>query len=211
MDYLVIDLQKSAIDQKTSITTLLRKALFVAKKLKLNEFEIWINNELNGYKIFEDIPEYRLVHGELKGLNPYVGWIPTLFLGGSEMKNIITSRKVSDSITGLEYLMNTEGNQLCMLYPPEIEQKLGEMFDNYTQYKLFVSKSQYNSIIETVRTTVMNWAIKLEEDGILGEDMVFKEDEKQKAVQNNYTVNNFYGSVTNSQIQQHSNDSEQKI
>lgn len=29
---------------------LLRKAYLVARKLKLQEFEDWVNNELNGYK-----------------------------------------------------------------------------------------------------------------------------------------------------------------
>jgi hypothetical protein len=34
----------------------LRKAYIIARKLKVKDFELWINNELNGYKLDEKIP-----------------------------------------------------------------------------------------------------------------------------------------------------------
>jgi hypothetical protein len=52
--------------------------------------------------------------------------------------------------------------------------------------------------MSTVRNKILEWAIILEENGILGEDMTFSEEEKKVATTtptiNNYT-NNFYGEV----------------
>ena len=39
MSYLVIELQRSALDDSVTTINLLRKALVVAKKLKISEFE----------------------------------------------------------------------------------------------------------------------------------------------------------------------------
>ena len=71
MDGIVIELQREALDESITIEALLRKAYLVAKKLKLKEFEEWINQEQNGYK--NAVPEYRNVGGEIKAWNPYHG------------------------------------------------------------------------------------------------------------------------------------------
>jgi hypothetical protein len=205
MAYLVIDLQKSALDSQINTTNLLRKAFVVAKKLKLSDFENWISLELNGYSNKDaDIPDYRKVFGQLKGLNPLTGWIPTLLNVNAEMQELLLTRKVSDPISELEFLMNSKEESLCITYPDAVERQLGIMFGFQTKYQLFVSKSQFQGILESVRNVILNWALELECDGILGEEMIFNEVEKQVAVQKNYTVNNFYGDVSNSQIQQHS-------
>ena len=49
MAKIVIELQHEALKSNFDIMNLLRKAYLVARKLKLQEFEDWINNELNGY------------------------------------------------------------------------------------------------------------------------------------------------------------------
>jgi hypothetical protein len=210
MAYLVIELQKNTLDSEISTTNLLRKAFVVAKKLKLKEFEKWINLELDGYTNKDSvIPEYRKVYGELRAFNPYHGWIPTLF-DSREMQELCTMKKIPSSISELEFLMNTEGESLSISYPAEIEKQLGKSFDFEAKYSLFVGKSKFHYILETVRTTVMNWALELECDGILGEEMIFSEAEKQIAIEKNYTVNNFYGDVSHSQIQQHTKNSDQE-
>lgn len=60
------------------IRNLLRKAYLAARKLKLQEFEDWINHEWNGYKDLDKIPDYRLLRGELKAWNPDHGWISVI-------------------------------------------------------------------------------------------------------------------------------------
>ncbi|NEP10109.1 MAG: hypothetical protein F6K14_07810 [Symploca sp. SIO2C1] len=54
MGSLVIELQKDAYDPSVSALTLLRKALVVAKKLDIKEFQKWIDLELSGYTSTSD-------------------------------------------------------------------------------------------------------------------------------------------------------------
>lgn len=65
---LIIYLEQKALNNNISITDLLRTALAVAIKLDVQEFEEWINNELNGYKDVDSsmIPKYRFIAGEAK-------------------------------------------------------------------------------------------------------------------------------------------------
>lgn len=83
-----------------------------------------------------------------------------------------------------------------------------QIFNFNTKYKLVISPAQIYSILETVRNIILEWSLKLEEDGIVGEDMGFSEDEKEKAEKSNYTVNNFYGEISG-QIQQNTTNSTQ--
>ena len=96
-----------------------------------------------------------------------------------------------------------------MLFPSEVESMLAKMFQFETKYQLFIDKSQFNRILESVRTIILNWALELECDGILGEEMIFNSEEKEIANEKNYTINNFFGDVSNSNIQQHSNHANQ--
>lgn len=48
MEGIVLELEREALDENVSIEVLLRKAYLVARKLKLTDFEEWINNEQNG-------------------------------------------------------------------------------------------------------------------------------------------------------------------
>lgn len=208
MEYLVIDLQKSALDKDISTLTLLRKAFVVAKKLRIQEFEKWINCELNGYDNNEEIPKYREVLGEIKGLNPYKGWIPVL-IEDRELEEKICSKSVGEAISKLEYLMDNNENSLCITFQGDFEKKIGELVGVPTKYNLFVDKSQFKGILEAVTTIILNWALELEADGILGEELIFTSQEREIAVERNYTVNNFYGNISDSQIQQNTRDSNQ--
>lgn len=58
MSAIVLELQQDALNPSVSALNLLRKALVVATKLNIEEFQQWIELELNGYK-GAPIPEYR--------------------------------------------------------------------------------------------------------------------------------------------------------
>ena len=77
MNGIVLELQKEAMDSNADIESLLRKSYVIARKLKLLEFEEWIQCEQEGYGK-KEIPEYRMIQGQLKALNPVRGWIPVV-------------------------------------------------------------------------------------------------------------------------------------
>lgn len=76
---IVLELQKEIISSNCDIVNVLRKAHLIASKLKLTDFDQWIQYELDGYPDQqESCPEYRNIRGSLKAFNPRLGWIPAL-------------------------------------------------------------------------------------------------------------------------------------
>lgn len=79
-------------------------------------------------------------------------------------------------------------------------------------YELHFSKSAIVNIIEQVKNKILDWALLLEENGIRGENLQFSVEEKE-TVKNapqiiNY-VNNFFGDVKDSQMQEGTKQSSQ--
>lgn len=201
-DSIVIELQREAYNSKTSVSDLLRKAYIIAKKLKVSEFETWIDQELKGYKAGASVPDYRKISGEVKAWNPYNGWIP-LISDDVEMMNIMSKNRVIQSIPELESLLTaSDSNILMMQLPNKFQRKLSQMAEFDTNYNFHFGKSQIDQIINYVRSTILEWSLKLEADGILGEDMSFSSDERRAAKASRYTVNNYHGNISNSQFQQ---------
>jgi len=71
---------------------------------------------------------------------------------------------------------------------------------------LHISENQIHGILDVVRNTILNWAMKLEEEGILGEGLTFSHEEKQKA-QGNPSINigqfqGILGNVSDSNVTQ---------
>ena len=112
MAKIVIELQHEALKSDFDIMNLLRKAYLVARKLKLQEFEDWVNNELNGYKDLDKIPDYRLLRGEIKAWNPYHGWIPVILQNDNED---ITTHLASDSLANLLNVYENSENKNAIL------------------------------------------------------------------------------------------------
>ena len=91
MSSLILELQHEVMKPDCDILYALRKAHLIASKLRLAEFDAWIQNELNGYKMNQDgIPEYRRINGRLKAWNPYHGWIPVI-LDNTELEKMLSA------------------------------------------------------------------------------------------------------------------------
>lgn len=212
MSGIVIELQEEALDSNSDIVSLLRKAYLIARKLNLTDFEKWINNELNGYQDQNEIPEYRSVYGEVKGWNPYQGWIPVV-VDNNEMSNTLNHRMVTDSAAKLKSLLSGKGNYVTLPISGGANAMLSEWTGFETKYLFFFGINTLSDILEKVKNSILDWSITLEENGIMGEGLKFTNEEKSIAKTNttinNYYTNNFAGEVSNSQIQQGSKKSKQ--
>lgn len=82
-----------------------------------------------------------------------------------------------------------------------------------TKYALTIGTNPIYRIIERIRNIILDRSITLEENDILGDELQFSDMEKEIAnktpVINHYT-NNFYGTVSETQIQQATTNSEQQ-
>ncbi len=209
---IILDLQREALDVNADILSLLRKALLVSRKLKLNEFGQWIDSELNGYKSENMVPSYRNAHGELRGFNPYHGWI-SVIINDKHNEEMLTVRKIMDSIPRLQNFLGDKSKYICFDFPGEGNRIISGLTGFETKYSLFVCSIIVNDIIERVKNEILNWAITLEEKGIVGDGISFTMDEQIKACNDKEMVqyiSNFFGDVSHSQIQQGTNKSLQK-
>src|SRR5471030_2972553 len=130
----------------SDITSLLRKAYLVARKLNLKEFEKWIHDELNGYENQSEIPDYRRVFGEVKAFNPYRGWIPVI-VDNNEFSEILNSRLVPDSIPKLQSLINSDSDTLTISFVASANKLIGRYAGFETKYQLFICKNSLSDII----------------------------------------------------------------
>ena len=207
---IVIQLQAEAINESVDIETLLRKAYLVARKLQLTEFEKWISCEQNGYK--DNIPDYRIIGGEIKAWNPYHGWIPVVFDG--KTSDIFNKMPVALPIAAISDVYNDSNGNVGFTVPGEIAEILNKSNGFMpTKYSFQASKSELRKIISAVRNRILDWSILLEENGIVGEGLRFTDDELRTAheshVINNYT-SNLYSNADNTQIQQGGDGNQQQ-
>ncbi|WP_175773414.1 hypothetical protein [Paraburkholderia phenazinium] len=183
MASLVLDLQREALNTDGSVSSLLRMAYVAARKLGISDFEKWTYAELNGYKDGTDIPDYRVLTGTVKVFNPYYGWQPLRF-ADPKCSDRFSNRPIPDSVGKLESMLSENGKpgEFMISFIPEVERRLMDaMSPPVLQPATAISRSSVQTIIDTARNTVLEWSLKLEASGVLGENMTFSEDEKKRA------------------------------
>ena len=194
---LVQDLLKKALDTNISTSDLLRNAYTVAFKLNIPDLKQWINNELNGYKDANDLPDYRFVKGFMRSYNPYHGW-QDVTIKDTRLVRALEHLPIVDKISEIEKLIESK-EEIYRPLPLEMDSFFSRK--NYGMKALiFLGKQQLHGIVDSVCTKILNWSLILEQKGILGEEMTFSETERTAA--QNITINNFVGSVANAPLQQ---------
>lgn len=202
MTALVHELINMASDPAVSTGDLLRRALVAAHRLDAPELVDWIGAELNGYKDGE-IPDYRIIRGQLTVMNPVRGLIP-FRVRDIEAFEMLSRHPEMQSIPELEELARSEG-ELGRYFPPVVEQRLMQGMQFPMRPRLCFSTVQVKGIVEKVRNRILDWAIDLERRGVIGEGMTFTQKEKQTVQEQHY----HFGNVSGSQIQISSNGSTQ--
>ncbi|MEH7440648.1 hypothetical protein V7182_24665, partial [Neobacillus drentensis] len=182
MEAIILELQREAISSNSNISVLVRKALFVARKLKVTDFENWLVQEMNGYKVSarNETPDYREIVGQVQYFNPYHGWSPVI-IKDEKVVDLFERNKVAEPITELENLVNNNSEFLYLQLPQGIQNILIDYFQETAQFRLRFGMSQAKQIIDTVRNIILEWSLKLEEDGIVGEGLSFSDKEKEEA------------------------------
>ena len=207
MSSIVIDLQDEILSSDCDIVQILRRAHVIAVKLGLKEFDQWISYELNGYPDQNTCPDYRKIRGTLKAFNPYHGWIPAVITDG-ELETVICEKKISNSISEIITLCKNPESRLVYEFPGDQVEHLDRLFGSPLpmRYALHISVASVMDIIEKVKNTILEWTLKLEEEGVLGEGMRFSDKEKQSAMALPQTVNNYYGATNVEQLQSEDKD-----
>lgn len=208
----VLELQQFATDGEKDILDLLRRALLVATKLNLVEFRNWAQNELNGYDP-QNVPAYRKCLTQVMGKNPFHGMVP-VFFPNKDMEIKVSTMPISDSLSSLRDLVENGDSKGTMVLqmPYEEQRKISRLLEApFNDIEIFwvVQRSQIVGILDAVRNTILEWALKLESEGILGDGISFSDDEKHKASSStiiqhveNFNFQGVLGSVINGNLTQ---------
>ena len=210
MSSLIHSIQEEAISPKSSVTRLINMAKLAATKLGQDEFAAWCQKELEGYETLDGMPEYRWVTGKVEGYNPVQGRWQPVFVPDPEMATAIGRRSVGTSLPALESLLQEQSSgELSMSLSPKTEAALLKGIGETVELSFHFGRSSITHIVETVRTTILNWTIELEKKGILGDGVTFSPSEKVQAGEMHFHIAHVQnvgvigGQVKNSTIDLH--------
>ena len=203
MSSLLEQLEKEALDTEVTVSALLRRALVVATRLQVPELVDWVKQELHGYPENGEAPEYRHVRGAFSAVHPYRGIIPA-FMDDPHKADLISQTTVGSSVAELESLLKHESSPPSFMMPfnKDIELELMKETSFGIRPILVIDRSVISGILDSVRTTLLNWALQLRERGVAGENESFTDAERQEAASVTNNISNFYGPVHHAQVQQ---------
>jgi hypothetical protein len=190
------------------VSNLVRKAYFVARKLKIKSFQTWLSNELNGYKNVNDIPEYRKLRSIVQAKVAPRMWVSVI--DASNQLSQISIVNCNNSIAEVEEFFKSDG-LAYQKFNDETVILLGKITNQHADFRGAISPTEYLKIINFVRSNILEWSIQLEEEGILGKGLSFTKEDQVKAQHINNVINNFNGDINQSQIQQNGTYSSQAL
>lgn len=195
-DPIVIELQRLASDGTCPVDELLRKALIVATKLQISDFKDWINHELNGYPPDVDVPNYRHIQADLRAMNPVTGRRMPVFFEAARDEFKLTRFAAIQSVGEIHSFVASGATHLQSPFTPAEKQWLLQQQDTPIPMECLriVATSSLVTILNAVRNTILDWSLRLEQQGILGEGMRFSSEEKAIAMTNqNIHIGSFQG------------------
>lgn len=201
MKTLIQELQDKVLNEDCAVLDVLRLSLYVSRKLKLLDFERWVNSELNGYVDSEEVPLYRSIPCRLKGFNHIRReWQPIDFsdIGKAEL---FAKTPLSQPIGELEKLSAdslSKNSMLIVHLPVKLENQIKDGLCSGCapqEIALHIDSRHVMGIVDKVKSLILKWALDLEEAGVMGEGRNFSDQEKKSAKAISITNNNYNGEV----------------
>lgn len=169
---LLREIQSAAIDSSVPLASLLRKCKVLAARLGNEEFKSWIDNELNGYKSKEDLPEYRVLTVNSKGhfSGPFQSGLRNADIPMSCMpekfRESLSHSYMMSPVAALESLVNgNDSGTLTEPWNPDIVAHFGgNIYEdmNCMQAWKVIPTSALVAALDTIRTRVLNFVLEIE-------------------------------------------------
>ncbi len=171
---LLRDIQNTAVDSTTDISTLLRKCKILAARLGNAKFQEWVDSELNGYDEIESLPEYRILHVESRG--HFAGAfgsslqhtpIPPSCLP-NEFRDQITKSYLMAPISAYSSLINKkENNNVQEPWPADVVALYGsQIYKNMNCLSAWkvIPFNALVAIVDTIKTRILSFALEIESE-----------------------------------------------
>ncbi len=182
MASIVEQLQSDCLDPNVRSVDLLRKVKLVATKLQLADTLEWVELEQAGYNTKEEIPRYRIVRGVARWWNPMLGWRPVVFEDDS-VSSRACIQTIGNPLSQIEEMAHksTEDGALTMQTPEWLMKAASVNIEELVDVRIFVDRSEMQRIVQAVRDRILDWALELERQGIMGDGLTFSREEAAKA------------------------------
>ncbi len=167
---LLEDIQKSAVDAKSDLGTLLRKCKILAARLGSQPLEDWLIWESNGYPDDVQVPDYRIWRLEIRGT--FAGW------GGSSLRNVTIpfaslperamesyeNYKCRQSIAAIEAVLSKAKEDILYIDTADLMLLLGQ--NVYQGMNCIEVKAQFGTgalveLLNSVRNRVLDFVLAL--------------------------------------------------
>lgn len=102
-----------------------------------------------------------------------------------------------NSVSEIKSMCDDSDAGIFVSIPGSVQHSLAEISNMPTPMQMVVKvpRTAVMDIIEKVKNAVLEWTLKLEKEGILGEEMSFNEEEKKSAQVIPQTINNYYAAT----------------
>lgn len=199
MSGLINEIQKGSLDDTVSVESLLRRVKLAASKLKLGALEAWVDSELNGY--IGEVPEHRTLYGQPAAWHQTGGWMP-IQIEDAFFADLLSTAKLAQSVGSLRDMIEKSSSRIFHFpFPPELVANVSKLMSyNTARIVVQIPRGGIVSVLDSVRNKVLDWAIEMERNGVMGEDFSFEpnEVESAKAVMTTFNIgkiDNFAGNM----------------
>jgi hypothetical protein len=168
---LLDDIRDEALDSSIPLSSVLRKCLLLAARLKYEPLRTWVGLELNGYKKRADLPDYRIAHGDVRinyisGVYQNTGQQLPYMEEIEKMRGEMETIRVTQSVDELDDMTGKDG--LIIPLEPEVVSIINyHINDRFVQvYSAYVPlpPSLLSGILSTVRTRILQFVLEIEEE-----------------------------------------------
>ena len=174
----------------SDIVSLVRFALYLAKKFNESEMIIFFSNELNGYPESPFPPYYRVVTGTWKIKRKMAKPASIEF---PENLNCLNGKIIRDGIPKILSFMSSFEDYLFFKQDDkskdqELRRCIRNQFPSLANNEIYlaVHRSEFLNIFDQIKAKTLDWIINLEHKGILGDEIKLKE---SVIMQNNFIQN----------------------
>jgi hypothetical protein len=204
---LLNEIRDSAIDANINISVVLRKCKVLSIKLGNNFLKKWVDEELNGYKDVDSLPDYRIFHVNSKGhfVGPAGsalknGDIPLVSIPEKFRKNLEKSFCMQPIAAYISILNSGNSDILQEPWPPDLVAFVGKKIYQYmnciSAWKV-IPRASLVALVEAVRNRILNFVLEIENEVPNGVELSSKKQKISQQKINQVFNTTIYGNVGN--------------
>ena len=200
----------SDITSRASISEVLLKTQLLAAATGVEEFRQWVNQEQNGYEKPLEVPDYRKLHCNVTAVLSipfHAGQtemnVPVDAIQHEGAREMLSTVFYDSPAVEAERIAATpEGGRLRKPTPAMGHQFVQPLFPSAHLEAIYqdLSPAQFASLVETVKSKILNFILNLDKEGIIELSMKKTEDQTQVSkifyqTFNKSVVNNGEGNI----------------